>query len=149
MPGFSFDRFADDVEPKFFLLSRVFPCFDLPETPSVSWFSLAMVDLNETGCPGLGSTDVLTECVKLLFAVDFRTGCGVVELFPGVCLGFFADGTVTVLGGAICDEAPPSFLGDLLGARLGLAVIEEPLVAFMSNTVDSLIGNGLGDLIPA
>ena len=92
---------------------------------------------------------MLTECVKLLLAVVLRTGCGVVELFPGVCLDFLADGTVTVLGGAMCDEDPPSFLGDLLGARFGLDFIELPLAAFMSKAVDSLIGKGLGDRILA
>jgi len=125
MPGFSLAKLAmEDEDTKFFLLSRVFPCFVLPDIPSESWFSLAIVDLNETGCPGRGKTDVLTECVKLLFVGFFRTGCGVVELLPGVCLDFLADGTVTVLGGAMWDEAPPSFLGDLLGAKLGLDFID-------------------------
>jgi len=50
IPGFSLARLAmEDDDPKFFLLSRVFPCFVFPDIPSVSWFSLAIVDLNETG----------------------------------------------------------------------------------------------------
>jgi len=50
MPGFSLAKLAmEDEDTKFFLLSRVFPCLVLPDIPSESWFSLAIVDLNETG----------------------------------------------------------------------------------------------------
>ena len=86
---------------------------------------------------------MLTEWVRLLLATVLRTGCGVVELLPGVCLPFLAVGSVPVLTGGAIKAEGPSLRGERLGTALGLTFF--PPGAFMSSRVDCLRGEGTGE----
>ena len=94
------------------------------------------------GWPGLGSTEVLTEWVRLLLATVFLTGWGVVELLDGVGRPFLTEGIPTDLTGGAMSALSPSFRGERLGMEVGEGFLAG---GFISSSVDCLRGEGMGD----